>query len=180
MDQLAWSPERIADRMEIQNVLHRYCRAVDRIQTDWLADVFHADALIDNGNYRGDVAGFVANVGQRHPGVPFASHMVMNALIDFVGPDRAYVESWCLALEQHPPAGDELRTIDRTFRVRYGDIFERRAGEWRIASRTFVIDHIMSAPVDPAVAPSMTGRILGRRDRDDPIVKARLDLGLAG
>jgi hypothetical protein len=106
--------------------------------------------------------------------------MVMNILIDFLDGDRAFVESWCLALEQHPPAngGDGTSSIDRVYRVRYGDILQRRDGEWRIAERTFVMDHVLSARVDPELAPSTAGRILGRRDREDPIVKARIALGL--
>lgn len=180
MDRSAWSPERIADRLEIESVLRRYCRAVDRIQTKDLAAVFHPDAVIDNGHFRGDTEAFVANVAGRHPGVPFASHMVMNALIDFLGPDRAFVESWCLALEQHPPATEGGPPIDRVHRVRYGDIFERRAGEWRIASRTVVFDHVMSVPAPPELAPPIAGRIMGRRDADDPLVKARRALGLTG
>ena len=51
-------------------------------------------------------------VAQRHPTVPRASHMVTNHLIDFTVPDDAFVESWCLAIEQHPAAGDGA-SIDR-------------------------------------------------------------------
>ena len=38
--------ERIADRLRIQEVLYAYCRAIDRIQTDILREVFHTDARI--------------------------------------------------------------------------------------------------------------------------------------
>ncbi|CAN5238066.1 hypothetical protein BH10PSE13_BH10PSE13_25160 [soil metagenome] len=179
-----WSVERLADRLQISEVLYRYCGAIDRIQPDALMDrVFHADALIDKTGAPYPVAEFVANVAARHPGVPNASHMVTNVLIDFVDDDTAFVESWCIALERHPPVGSESRTVDRVYRVRYGDRFERRGqsesgGQWRIALRTFVIDHILSTVADFALDPPAAGRIAGRRDADDAIVRLRVSLGL--
>lgn len=170
--------ERLNSRVAIQDVLHRYCRAIDRIQPDLLATVFHSDALIDNGPYKGNVGGFIANVAERHPTVPYASHMVMNELIDFLGTDKAFVESWCLAMEQHMPVEGKAHRTDHVIRVRYGDIFERRSGEWRIAHRMTVIDHMMSVPTDPTIAPDFGERIWGRRDKDDPVIKMRAELGL--
>lgn len=170
--------QQLLDRAQIEDVLHRYCRGVDRIQLDVLASVFHDDAIIDYGAVQRTAEEFVAYVGEKHPGVPFASHMVMNKLIDFLSPHKAFVESWCLAIERHPPnAGGEFE-IDRVFRVRYGDILEKRDGEWRIARRITVIDHVMSAAVDPALQLPPTDRYQGRRDADDPVMKMRAGLGL--
>ncbi|MGE0154908.1 MAG: nuclear transport factor 2 family protein [Reyranellaceae bacterium] len=172
-----WTPGRVADRLAIQEILHRHCRALDRLQLDGLAALYHPDAVIERSGVGSSVREFVADVGRRHAGVPHASHMVTNMLVDFLGPDRAFVESWCLALEQHPGAA---RTVDHIHRVRYGDVFERRDGTWRIARRMFVTDHVMGVVADPALAPSMAGRTRGRRDADDPIARARAALGLAG
>lgn len=157
--------------MQIAERLYLYCRAIDRIDIDLLATVFHPDAVIDKGDGEVPVAAFIATVAARHPGVPRASHMVTNHLIEFTGTDAAFVESWCLAIEQHP--GADGPNIDRVYRVRYGDRFDRQAGEWRIAHRTFVVDHVMSVPVDPALTPDMGGRFEGRRDRDDAIERLR-------
>ncbi|OJY53842.1 MAG: hypothetical protein BGP17_07315 [Sphingomonas sp. 67-41] len=166
-----WSPQRIVDRMQIAERLCLYCRAIDRIDIGLLATVFLSDAVIDKGDGAVPVACFIANVAARHPGVPRASHMVTHHLIDFTAPEAAFVESWCLAIEQHPAADGP--TIDRVYRVRYGDRFARREGEWRIAHRTFVVDHVMSVPVDPALAPDMGGRYEGRRGPDDVISQLR-------
>jgi hypothetical protein len=173
-----YTPERIADRLAIQEALHRYCRGVDRIQLKILASVFHEDATLDYGAHKFTREQFLTNVGTRHPTVSYASHMVMNFLIDFLGADRAFVETWGLALEQHPAADGKGPSIDRTYRVRYGDIFEMRAGDWRVAKRILVMDHVMSATVDPALAPNLTDRLMGRRDAKDPILQARVQLGL--
>lgn len=175
-----WSAERVADRMQISEVLYRYCRGIDRILPHALVGtVFHADALIDKTGTPVPVADFVANVAERHPGVPKSSHMITNFLIDFLEADTAFVESWCLAVERHPPAGAEERTVDRVYRVRYGDRFERRDGLWRIAKRTFVIDHVLSTVFDPALDPPSGSRIEGRRNAEDAIVQMRVSLGLS-
>jgi len=175
-----WTPERLADRGQITEVLYRYCRAIDRIQAGHLiGPVFHEDALIDKTGTPDPVAAWAAVVAQRHPGVPAASHMVTNVLIEFLGPDSAFVESWCLAVERHLPTSDEPRTIDRVYRVRYADRFERRADRlWRIASRTFLTDHVMAVPLDAAPDPLGTHRAVARRDADDPAMRMRRELGL--
>ncbi len=170
-----WSQERVVDRLQIQEVLYRYCRAIDRIQVDLLDDVFHPDAIVDKGDGGVPMATWRANVAVRHPTVPRASHMITNFLIDFIGPDSAFVETCCLAVEQHPSktGGD---TIDWIYRVRYGDRFERRDGQWRIAHRTFVMDHTMGVAVQ--MATNLTGRYPARRDATDPIWAMRAELGL--
>lgn len=164
-----WSPERIVDRLQIDEQLYLYCRAIDRIDMALLATVFHPDAIIDKGDGAVPVADFIATVAARHPGVPRASHMVANRLIEFTAANEAFVESWCLAIEQH--AGTPA--VDRIYRVRYGDSFARRDGRWRIARRSFVVDHVLNAPVDPALILDMSGRYEGRRDLDDVIEQLR-------
>ena len=172
-----WTPERVADRLQITEVLYLYCRAIDRIQpADLAAKVFHPDAVIDKTGNPVPVADFIANVAERHPGVPRASHMTVNPIVEFIGADSAFVESWCLALERHVPSAEETRTIDRVFRVRYGDVFERRGGRWLIASRTFGRDHVLSGPYDPALEPVGLALLDGVRGAEDPLVRMRARL----
>lgn len=165
----------MADRLQIHDVLYRYCRAIDRMQWGLLVDeVFHPDALIDKTGDPVPLAQWMAEVAQRHPGVPKASHMVMNPIVEFTGRDVAFVESGCLASERHL-AGDG-GDVDRFFRVRYGDVFERRQGRWRIARRSFVMDHLISVPFDPLLASPVGACQEGRRDADDPLLRLRATL----
>lgn len=173
-----WTPERLADRMQIQETLYLYCRAIDRIDSDLLRTVFHPDVEIDRGDVCIDRETFVRNVAKRHPTVPYATHQVMNFLIDFLAPDRAFVESYCLALEQHPPAETSAPTVDRIYRVRYGDTFERRAGVWRIGHRMMVIDHVQDAAIDPSLVQPLPLQNVGQRNANDPIQLKRRTLGV--
>lgn len=184
MNETSWSPARVADRMQIQEQLSRYGRAVDRIQIGALAAVFHDDAVIVNGSVETPVADFLANVGRRHPGVPVGSHFTGNVVIDFIGPDTAFVESYSLAFEQHPPVGGEGPVIDRLARVRNADVFERRDGVWRIARRMGVRDHVTFHLVNPQQLDPLTGKVFDpasltqRRSAEDPILVFRASLGL--
>ena len=45
--------EELIARQEITDVLHRYCRAVDRRDPDLLRSVYHPDATDDHGVYAG-------------------------------------------------------------------------------------------------------------------------------
>lgn len=177
MTSALWSDERVADRMNIHDALSRYCHAVDRIDLPALSVVFHADAVIDNGASKLAASDFIAHVGERQPKVVVGFHVVGNVVIDFLGPNRAFVESYGLALEVHPP-GSDAATIERVAHVRYGDVFERRSGTWRIGYRIVVLDHLSLVPVDPRNADPIpashfVNRHLGVRGPTDPISRAR-------
>lgn len=180
----AYSPERLADRAQIQDVMYRYCRAIDRQQLHELETVFHADATTDNGHFVGTIPDFVEAVRNRHALIPQAFHMVANILIDFLAADRAFVESYCLAFEHHLTGGSEQipdAPVDRIVRVRYCDIFERREGQWKVAERIVVLDHEMGVPVEMTPLLFAGGRnARGVRNASDPIVQKRKSLGLIG
>ena len=71
-----YSPARIADRMQIQDVMYKWCRAIDRLDSDGMRAVFHPGATDDHGPYQGDVEGLVAWVRERHKPIPFSSHQI--------------------------------------------------------------------------------------------------------
>lgn len=163
---------RSEDRLKIQQALYTYCRAIDRIQLDLLDQVFHRDALIDRANTTITLEQFVTNVSARQPTLPTAFHMIGNVLIDFVDDDNAFVETYCLALERHNDS--EKGAVDRSVRLRLGDHFQRREGQWKIARRLMIIDHEQAIPV------SLMGDAMfysddnkGARDASDPVLAMR-------
>jgi hypothetical protein len=142
-----------------------------------LQQVFHEDAVIDNGRFRGGVAAYAPEAFQRHEAIPRAVHMIGNVLIDFIDDARAFIETYCQALEFRPGTGGSP-DLDRVVRLRYADAFEERAGQWRIASRLVVIDHEHWQP-SPASDTATAGcRLTGVRGEHDPVVQLRRSLGL--
>jgi hypothetical protein len=128
-----------ADHMEIQQVLYRYCRAVDRGDEALLRGVYHPGAIDRHGAFEGSGDAFAAMLVASMDAAPrVGQHHITNILIELDG-DGADVESYFLALH---PLGDastgEASHVPVT--GRYLDRFERRDGVWKIADRTVVLD----------------------------------------
>ncbi len=157
---------RLEDRLDIQDVLFRYARAVDRLDHDGIAACYFDDAIDTHGGYVGDAAGLVDDIRDRHRTIDSSQHYVTNVLIDFDGDDRAFVESYCLCfLRQQAEAGSrEHESV--VVRCRYVDRFERRDGEWRIADRVVVFDESLSQRVVDSLDPAW---VASRRDTTDPV-----------
>lgn len=131
--------EEIADRLEIADVLYRYCRAVDRGDIALLKSVYHTDAYDNHGSFKGkghDFAEYLVLTMDRTPHV--GQHHITNILIALHG-DRANVESYFIAYHPDLDADGGKPVIVRVG-GRYLDRFERCEADWKIARRDVVID----------------------------------------
>lgn len=163
---------RSEEQLHIQSILQQYCQAIDRIQLHELKNVFHSDAAIRNGSNVLTLAQFIDSVAERHPTVGVAFHMISNISVEFFHQHRAFVQSYCLAFESQ--SNSEQEPVERTFRVRYGDLFERRNGQWKISQRRVVIDHEQAIPAHltkPAIFANEHNA--GARNSDDAILQMR-------
>lgn len=187
-----FSPERIADRLQIQHVMHQWCRAVDRLDYEGIRAVFHPDAIDTHGAYNGGVDGLVDWIRNRHSNIPFSMHAVSNMLIEFATTDLALVETYVRTTQRYPAearakldqlaggkAGAGEGGMDLLTCSRYVDRFERRDGAWRIAARTLVADWKQFVPVAAEAPTSPPGWETGRRDADDFVYRERRALGIA-
>jgi hypothetical protein len=131
--------EEIAARVEIEAVLHRFCRGVDRGDVALIRSAFHADAIDDHGAFSGLAWDFAPKLVERldAAAIPAQRH-VTNVFVELTG-DVAQVESYFLSFnpDTHPASGE---TVVTPVNGRYLDRFERRDGEWRIAARKVVVD----------------------------------------
>jgi SnoaL-like domain len=184
-----YSPERIADRLAIQDVMYKWCRAIDRLDYDGMRSVFHSDAVDHHGPYEGGAEGLVEWLRDRHRAIPFSSHQISNILIEFATPDRALVETYARTLQRYPPEAREALAqfgaqakpgtgVDLMTSSRYVDVFERRGGEWRIAHRQLIHDWKQLLEVSAAAPQPKPGWVTGRRDGEDYVQVLRRELGL--
>ena len=187
-----YSPERIADRMQIQDCMYRWCRAVDRLDFSGIRDVFHPDATDMHGAYDGPVDGLIDWIRSRHAAIPFSMHAVSNLLIEFAGPDLALVETYVRTTQRYPAearaALDQLAGgkagagdggMDLITCSRYVDRFERREDRrWKIARRTLVADWKQFVPVPADLPTPPASQQTGRRNQDDFIFQERQALGI--
>ena len=187
-----YSPARIADRFMIQDLMYRWCRAVDRLDKQGMLDIFHPGAIDSHGPYIGAAEGLVDWILVRHKPIATSSHFIGNLLIEFVTEDLALVESYVRTIQQYPPegkaqlaqltggaSGNPEAATDMFTSSRYMDRVERRNGEWRIARRDLIQDWKQLVEVQFKALQPHEGWIIGRRDGQDALDQSRRELGLA-
>ena len=173
--QIDW--DRLGDEQAIRDVLARYWRGIDRQDPELVLGTYHPGAYDDHGYYKGPVEGFVETL---RPGVwayfSNTQHFAGNLQIDFLGPDRARVESYAEAHHIQRAGGgpESVATLgadgvdrDLVYGLRYVDLFERRDDEWRIGRRVCAWDWHRVDRVGGIPLPASYFR--GHHSRADPV-----------
>lgn len=167
MDAATDLPARVAARLDIAEVLARYCRGIDRCDADELDRVFADDAAIDYGYGPQDKAAICAGLIAAISGMRLTQHAISNTIIDLDG-DRARAETQCVALHILGEPGAET---EMTVGGRYLDTLEQRADGWRIVERLYVMDWNRQGPATMRLEGGMYDRLMrrGARKPDDPL-----------
>ncbi|HVX23175.1 MAG TPA: nuclear transport factor 2 family protein [Acidimicrobiales bacterium] len=153
-----------AAKVEIREVLSRYCRAVDRRDRELFRSIYHPDAIEHHGSFEGLGLDFVDVAIDRAAGVDLWQHHLTTINIDVDG-DVAYSEAYYISSSVFPPDDEGNREMWDLF-GRYVDRFERRDGEWKIAERLCVRDFRHDRLVGPPL--SKENHIQGTKDMTDP------------
>jgi SnoaL-like domain len=161
--------EDLLAKEDIRDVLYRYCRGVDRRDFSLIRSCYHPDATDDHGEYVGGVDGFLDHVQANLVRFERTMHLLGNILIEVTG-SKARSEAYVLA-HHHFRASRHHDKPERDFVVwlRYVDDFERRHGQWRIASRVCVFEWSRMDPVAPSVFQFGATHHRGRHDHDDVV-----------
>jgi hypothetical protein len=150
------------DRLEIQDVIHRYARGLDRHDDDVLRSVFHEDAVDNHGPWVGGREAFVAWAnGPCHGHTNAHLHQITTHNCEIDG-DVAHTESYCQWV--HRLKDEKTVTVGGG---RYIDRLERRDGEWRIVVRRLVLDFFFEAEGSVYGTPSQVDYPKGTWDKDD-------------
>ena len=159
--------DELGAKQAITDVIHTYCRALDRMDWDRALTVWHADGTADYGTnmYQGTGHGFVEWVWQQHAAMMGHSHQISNILIEVDG-DRAASEAYVTAALRLPSDAN-AQAMEIVSRGRYVDTWSRRDGRWAIDHRRFVEDFTTTYQVT-AMEPADAAQRSSRRDRDDP------------
>jgi hypothetical protein len=148
----------------IRRVIAQYARGIDRIDLELVRDCYWPDATDAHGPFTGLRDDFITWVGSLLKRHTMTMHHLTSPLIDRRG-DTAAVETYGVAYHCGEPAGDVRWNNAAGFR--YLDRFERRDGQWRIATRLTVVEWVTPWERDS----ELSGRFgdLSRRDRTDPV-----------
>ena len=158
---------RTLDQQEIADVIHRYCRGIDRCDFDLVRSCYHPDGIDDHGDFRGGVEDFIAYVQRTLPTFERTMHFIGNVLVEPRG-DAARAESYIVA-HHHLRESRSKPERDYTVGLRYVDDFGRRLGEWRIAARVCVFEWSRIDPVAPGGWSPADSATLGVRDHADAV-----------
>src|SRR5258706_15970873 len=94
--------ERLLDRQDIQDAIHRYYRGMDRFDEDLMCSAFHPDATERHGGWAEGNAWEVSHRLLETAG-DFSTahtHFVTNLTIDFTGSDSARTECYLFAVSR--------------------------------------------------------------------------------
>ena len=126
----------LQDREKIRDVIHRYCRAVDRCDLESFKACYWPDALDDHGFFGGNAHAFADYVIPILRQINSSVHAMTNTIIDKTG-NKAFCETqWSVVHRLKDGEG----FLDFWHQGRYIDVFEKRGDEWRISVRTIVSD----------------------------------------
>lgn len=140
----------LISRQQITDVLHSYCRAMDRIDRDLALACWHPGGTDTHGEtYSGSAEGFVDWVLPLHERVTGTRHTITNILITLDG-DRAQTECyWTVRMFDD---GRPLAERNATAVGRYLDRFERIDGRWAIRHRESVRERFWFDGAETAAA----------------------------
>ena len=129
------TPEEIADRIEIDDLLTRYATAVDTKDWDLYRTVFTDDAVIDYtsaGGIRGSLGEVVEWLSHALKLFPMTQHLITNRHVVLEG-DTATGRSYYYNPLGRPDGTGGMQLL--FFGGYYNDRFRRTADGWRIAER---------------------------------------------
>ena len=144
---------------------------MDRFDRELYLSAFHADAEIAAGPYVGDVPGCWDWAMPMHrDGQVLTHHLLLNHHVEIAG-DVAHSECYYQFVARNHPWEEGGGETVMLAGGRYIDRLEKRAGEWKIALRTNVIEWSCLQPSMPPPfgdVPGIGDNGVSARDSSDP------------
>ena len=168
--------DEVAAKQAITEVIHRYCRGIDRMDRALTLSCWHAGGTDDHSpDYAGSAEGFVEWLWPVHAALLYTRHRCGNILIEIDGPTAA-VESYCDITLRARRDGE---LFDVFLAGRYLDRFERAENVWALRHRQSVTEWYKAAPADlklSAFEPPLIPRNAVAANAAGPGTRARRDL----
>ena len=140
--------QEISDRIEINDLLIRYCTVVDARDWDAFGEIFTADAIVDYsamGGSRGGLKQTVEYLRKAMPGFVAHQHMIANSAVQLSG-DTATARTMCHNPMVLGAGGDGTHVF--FCGLWYCDKLVRTPEGWRIAERIEEKSYFHNLPAD--------------------------------
>ena len=156
---------RLEAKDEIIQLSHTYARAQDRLDAAAHRSVFHDDAWLDYGYFKGGPDEFVDFAQGALKAIGITQHFLGQIEIDITSETEAFGEIYLIA--HHQVDGPGGRLDDWIYAGRYVDRYEKRGGVWKIAYRAEIADWIKPAAPGAIIAELINGAIMATKDGAD-------------
>lgn len=140
--------EQLWAREQIRDLLHRYCKGIDRRDWAMVRSCFADDHVHSHGEFTGSADDFIGFAAQVLSKIPATHHTIGNVHID-LAPDGQGASTEANFVAYHlieaghtegTPVPTGGKATDWIVAGRYCDRFERRDGAWLIVKRDAVHD----------------------------------------
>lgn len=138
---VAPTPEELCAIEACRDAARRYCRGVDRLDSDSMKSAYWPDATDDHGSFVGNAYEFVDHCMESHRRWSWTMHTIFNHIVELDDETHARGEVYNVSYLQKADTGE----LDTWF-GRYLDRYEKRGDEWRIIERVCVHEGDHTAP----------------------------------
>jgi len=147
-------------REQIRDILHQYCKGIDRRDWKLVRSCFADDHVHSHGDFSGSADEFVGFASEILSIIPATHHSISNVHFAFAdGGNSADTEANFVAYhlieaghEEGTPVPTGGKATDWIVAGRYCDRFEKRDGKWIIVRRQAVHDWERYDPANEASA----------------------------
>ncbi len=129
-----YTNQQLSDLRSIEDCAKRYCRGVDRLDSELMKSAYWAEARDDHGTYVGPAWPFVDHCMASHRRWRSTSHCIYNHSVD-LDEDGHYARGEIYNITYLFHKEDD--GLD-TWHGRYLDRYEKRGLEWRIIDRVCI------------------------------------------
>ena len=135
--------EQLSAREEIRDILHRYCKGIDRRDWPLVRSCFADDHVHKHGDYEGPPDEFIGFASQTLGIIPGTHHSISNVHIELSDDGNSATTEANFVAYHYIEAGNpdfhachgSSKATDWTVAGRYCDTLERRDGAWIIVRR---------------------------------------------
>lgn len=140
--------EQLSAREAIRDILHRYCKGIDRRDWALVRSCFADDHVHKHGDYEGPPDEFIGFASETLKNIPGTHHSISNVHITLSDDGNSATTEANFVAYHYIEAGNpdfhachgSSKAIDWIVAGRYNDTLEKRDGSWIIVRRNAVHD----------------------------------------
>ncbi len=159
------------DKLEIQQLVCKYSRAIDRRDFNLLGKLYAVDSKDQHGGmFEGSGKEYVEWVSSALENTGHTSHQIFNHLIELDPSNPNYAEGEVYTLNVHILINSEGKEVNLSTGTRYLDKYIKTKKEWQFLHRKIVADYTLESyvPSGELVESLREGSSVGGFKEKDP------------